>query len=142
MLNAFQTPFPQSSGCHYGHVDYSSAIPYLDVTSEFVTHLEIESALKQDEKLSTKSFDQRHPPKSIQKRGSPKDQPKPFAHNVSMKRNSSINSAKTTKAPGRAKRPDDYYEYSSFHPHCMAQARETRRALHIFSQRITLKGIG
>lgn len=98
ILNAFQKPFSQSFGCHYGHVDYSSAIPYLDVTSEFVTHLKAESALKQDEKLSTKSFDQ-HLPKSVQKRGRPKDQLKPLAHNVSMKRNSSINSTKPTKAP-------------------------------------------
>uniref|UniRef100_A0A8B9FYX0 EGF-like domain-containing protein n=1 Tax=Amazona collaria TaxID=241587 RepID=A0A8B9FYX0_9PSIT len=116
VLNAFQTPFPQSSGCHYGHVDYSSAIPYLDVMSEFVTHLEIESALKQDEKLLTKSFDQRYLPKSVHKRVSPKDQLKPLAHNVSMKRNSSVNSTKPTKAPKRAKRQDDCYEYSTFHP--------------------------
>uniref|UniRef100_A0A672V7C6 EGF-like domain-containing protein n=1 Tax=Strigops habroptila TaxID=2489341 RepID=A0A672V7C6_STRHB len=49
-------------------------------------------------------------------RGRPKDQLKPLAHNVSMKRNSSINSTKPTKAPRRAKRQDNYYEYSSFHP--------------------------
>ena len=115
-LKALQTPFPQSSGCHYDHVDYTAAIPYLDVTSEFVTHSGREPTLRKDEKLSTKSFDQRYLPKSVQKRRSPKDPLIPLAHNVSMKKNSSTNSTKQTEDLQRAKRQEDYYEYSSFHP--------------------------
>jgi len=97
-------------------VDYTAAIPYLDVTSEFVTHSGREPTLRKDEKLSTKSFDQRYLPKSVQKRRSPKDPLIPLAHNVSMKKNSSTNSTKQTEDLQRAKRQEDYYEYSSFHP--------------------------
>ncbi|XP_009998690.1 PREDICTED: von Willebrand factor D and EGF domain-containing protein-like [Chaetura pelagica] len=114
MPNAFQTPFPQSSGCHYDQVDFTSAIPYLDVTSEFVTHSETETRRK-DGKLSAKVFHQRHLHKSVQKRGSPEDRLKPLTDNVSMKNNSSINSTKPREDLKRAKRQGDYYEYSSFH---------------------------
>ncbi|KAJ7406410.1 von Willebrand factor D and EGF domain-containing protein [Willisornis vidua] len=113
-LSAFQAPFPQPSGCHSDPVDYTSAIPYLDVTSEFVTHSE--STLRKDEKPLTKPFDQRYLPKSVQKRGSPKVQLKPLTHNISMSNNSSINSTKPTGDLRKVKRQDDYNEYSSLHP--------------------------
>eukprot|EP00075_Anas_platyrhynchos_P006472 XP_021122758.2 von Willebrand factor D and EGF domain-containing protein-like isoform X2 [Anas platyrhynchos] len=111
--NAFQT---QSPGCHYDNVDYTSAIPYLDVTSEFVTHSGKESALRNDGKLSAKSFDQRYLPKSVKKRGSPEERLKALAHNVSMKNNGFLNFTKPTEQLQRAKRQEDYYEYSSFYP--------------------------
>lgn len=111
--NAFQT---QSPGCHYDNVDYTSAIPYLDVTSEFVTHSGKESSLRNDGKLSAKSFDQRYLPKSVKKRGSPEERLKALAHNVSMKNNGFLNFTKTTEQLQRAKRQEDYYEYSSFYP--------------------------
>ncbi|KAM9380342.1 von Willebrand factor D and EGF domain-containing protein-like [Phaethornis superciliosus] len=114
--NTFQTPFPQSPGCHYDHVDYTSAIPYVDVTSEFFTHPETESASRKGGKLSAKSFYQRYRPKSVQKRGSPEDQIKLLVNNISMKSNSSIGSTKATEDLQRVKRQGDYYEYSSFHP--------------------------
>lgn len=132
--NAFQTPFPQSSGCHYDHVDYTSAIPYLDVTSEFVTHSEIESTLRKDEKPSTKSFEQRYLPKSVQKRGSPDDRVKPLAHNVSMKKRSSISSTKQTEDLQRAKRQEDYYEYSSFHPLHGPSQRDSENFAYFFPE--------
>nr|XP_021152223.1 von Willebrand factor D and EGF domain-containing protein-like isoform X2 [Columba livia] len=115
-LNAFQTPSPQSSGCHYDQVDYISAIPYLDVTSEFVAQAEPESTLRKDGKLSPKSFNQRYLPKPVQKRGSPVDQLKPFAHRISMEKNSSTSSTKPTQDLQRARRQGDYYDYSSLHP--------------------------
>lgn len=133
-LNAFQTAFPPSSGCRYDHVDYTSAIPYLDVTSEFVTHSEVESTLRKDEKLSTKSFDQRYLPKSVQRRGSPEDRLKPLAHNVSMKSNSSINSTKPTEDLRRAKRQEDYYEYSSFHPLHGPSQRDSESFAYFFPE--------
>ncbi|XP_054065465.1 von Willebrand factor D and EGF domain-containing protein-like isoform X1 [Rissa tridactyla] len=131
--NAFQTPFPPSSGCHYDHMDYTSAIPYLDVTSEFVTHSETESTLRQDEKPSANSFDQRHLRKSVQKRGSPEDRLKPLAHNVSMTKNSSINSTKGTENLRRAKR-QDYYEYSSFHPLHGPSQRDSESFAYFFPE--------
>ncbi|XP_008940771.1 PREDICTED: von Willebrand factor D and EGF domain-containing protein, partial [Merops nubicus] len=134
MLNAFQTPFPQSSGCHYDHVDYTSAIPYLDVTSEFVTHSERESTLRKDVKLLTKPFNQRYLPKPVQKRGSPEDQLKALAHAVSMKSNSSINSTKPTKDIRRARRQDDYYEYSSFHPLHGPSQRDSESFAYFFPE--------
>uniref|UniRef100_A0A8C0F4U2 EGF-like domain-containing protein n=1 Tax=Bubo bubo TaxID=30461 RepID=A0A8C0F4U2_BUBBB len=134
MLNASQTPFPQSSGCHYDHVDYTSAIPYLDVTSEFVTHTEIESTLRKDEKVLTKSFDQRYLPKSVQKRGRPEDQLNRLAHNVSLKNNGSFNSTKPTEDLRREKRQDDYYEYSSFHPLHGPNQRDSESIAYFFPE--------
>uniref|UniRef100_A0A8C0J1G3 von Willebrand factor D and EGF domain-containing protein n=1 Tax=Chelonoidis abingdonii TaxID=106734 RepID=A0A8C0J1G3_CHEAB len=61
--NAFQSSFPQSLGCHYDNVDYTSAIPYLGITSEYVTRLETESTLRSDGKMLAKAFDQRYLPK-------------------------------------------------------------------------------
>ncbi|GAB0191316.1 von Willebrand factor D and EGF domain-containing protein-like [Grus japonensis] len=133
-FNAFQTPFPQSSGCHYDHVDYTSAIPYLDVTSEFVTHSEIESTLRKDEKMLTKSFDQSYLPKSVQKRGSSKDRLKPLAHSVSMKKTRSINSTKPTEDLRREKRQGDYYEYSSFHPLHGSSQRDSESFAYFFPE--------
>lgn len=115
-LSAFQAPFPQSSGCRYDHTDYTSAIPYLDITSEFVTHSEAESSLRKDEKPSSQTFDQRYLPKSVQRRGSPKGRFEPLAHNIAKKHNSSIKPTKPTEEPRRAKRQGDYYEDSSLHP--------------------------
>ncbi|XP_068877367.1 von Willebrand factor D and EGF domain-containing protein-like [Aphelocoma coerulescens] len=114
--NSFQTPSPHPSGCHHDHVDHSSAIPYLDVTSEFVTHTETESTLRKDGKPLTKPFGQRYLSKSARKRRSPEVWLKPLTHNVSMNSNSSIDSTKPTRDLRKAKRQDKYYEYSSFHP--------------------------
>ncbi|XP_064370676.1 von Willebrand factor D and EGF domain-containing protein-like isoform X2 [Dromaius novaehollandiae] len=116
-LNTFQNSFPQSFGCHYENVDYTSAIPYLDVTSEFVSHPEKESTLR-NRKLLAKSFHQRYLPKSVKKPRSPGDQLKPLTH-ISMKSrkyNSFINFTKPAEELQRAKRQEDYYEYSSFYP--------------------------
>ncbi|XP_010291115.1 PREDICTED: von Willebrand factor D and EGF domain-containing protein-like, partial [Phaethon lepturus] len=133
-LSAFQTPLPQPSGCHYDHVDYTSAIPYLDVTSEFVTHSEIEATLRKDKKLLTKSFDQRYLPKSVQRRGSREDQLKPLKHNVSMKNNGSINSAKPTEDLRRAKRQKEYYEYLPFHPSHSPSQRDSESIAYFFPE--------
>ncbi|PKU35362.1 von willebrand factor d and egf domain-containing hypothetical protein [Limosa lapponica baueri] len=132
--NAFQTPSPPSSGCHYDHVDHTFAIPYLDVTSEFVTHSGIESTLRKGEKLSTNSFDKRYLPKSVQKRGSPEDRLKPLAYKVSMKKNSSINSTKQTEDLRRIKRQEDYYEYSSFHPLRGPSQRDSESFAYFFPE--------
>uniref|UniRef100_A0A8C3TPE8 EGF-like domain-containing protein n=1 Tax=Catharus ustulatus TaxID=91951 RepID=A0A8C3TPE8_CATUS len=113
--NAFQTPSPEPSGCHHDHVDHSSAIPYLDVTSEFVTHAETETTLRKDGKPPTKTFGQRYFSKSVQKRRSPEVLLKPLAHNISMNSNSSIGSTKPAGDIRKAKRQDKYYEYSSYH---------------------------
>ncbi|KAJ7422192.1 von Willebrand factor D and EGF domain-containing protein-like protein [Pitangus sulphuratus] len=133
-LNAFQTPFPEPSGCHYDHVDYTSAIPYLDITSEFVTHSETESALRKDEKPLAKPLEQRYLPKSLQKRGSPKVQLKPLTHNISMNNNNSINSTKPTGDLRKVKRQDDYYEYSSFHPSRGPTQRDSERFAYFFPE--------
>ncbi|XP_027551787.1 von Willebrand factor D and EGF domain-containing protein-like [Neopelma chrysocephalum] len=132
-LNAFQTPFPQTSGCHYDHVDYTSAIPYLDVTSEFVTRSETESALRKDEKPLTKPFEQRYLPKSVQKRGSPKVQLKPLTH-ISMNNNSSTNSTKATGDLRKVRRQDDYYEHSFFHPLHGPTQRDSERFAYFFPE--------
>ncbi|XP_034642216.1 von Willebrand factor D and EGF domain-containing protein-like [Trachemys scripta elegans] len=117
--NAFQSSFPQSLGCHYDNVDYTSAIPYLDVTSEYVTHLEIESTLRSDGKLLAKAFDQRYLPKSVKKRDSRDGRLKQYSKKVSLKNqknNSFINSTKPEEVLDRAKRQEDYYEYLPFYP--------------------------
>lgn len=97
-------------------MDHSFAIPYLDVTSEFVTHAETETTLRKDGKPATKTFGQRYFSKSVQKRRSPEVLLKPLTHNISMNSNSSIGSTKPTGDLRKAKRQDKYYEYSSFHP--------------------------
>uniref|UniRef100_A0A8C3MC13 Uncharacterized protein n=1 Tax=Geospiza parvula TaxID=87175 RepID=A0A8C3MC13_GEOPR len=114
--NAFQTPSPEPSGCHHDHVDHSFAIPYLDVTSEFVTHAEAEPTLRKDGKPPTKAFGQRHFSKSVQKRRSPEVPLKSLPHNVSMNSHSSIDSTKPIGDLRKAKRQDKYYKDSSFHP--------------------------
>uniref|UniRef100_A0A8C5I8C2 VWDE protein n=1 Tax=Junco hyemalis TaxID=40217 RepID=A0A8C5I8C2_JUNHY len=114
---AFQTPSPEPSGCHHDHVDHSFAIPYLDVTSEFVTHAEAESTLRKDGKPPTKTFGQRYYfSKSVQKRRSPEVPLKPLPQNISVNSHSSIDSTKPTGALRKAKRQDKYYKDSSFHP--------------------------
>ncbi|XP_019336124.2 von Willebrand factor D and EGF domain-containing protein isoform X2 [Alligator mississippiensis] len=118
-LNTFQNSFPQSLRCHYDNVDYTSAIPYLDVTSEFVTHPEIESTLRSDGKLLAKYFDPRYLPTSVKKRDSPEGRLKQYAQKVSFKTpqiNSFVNSTKPKEVLERAKREEDYSEYSPFYP--------------------------
>ncbi|XP_063017419.1 von Willebrand factor D and EGF domain-containing protein-like [Melospiza melodia melodia] len=113
---AFQTPSPEPSGCHHDHVDLSFAIPYLDVTSEFVTHAEAEPTLRKDGKSPTKAFGQRYFSKSLQKRRSPEVPLKPLPHNVSVNSNRSINFTKPSGELRKAKRQDKHYKASSFHP--------------------------
>ncbi|XP_067406004.1 von Willebrand factor D and EGF domain-containing protein-like [Emydura macquarii macquarii] len=118
-INAFRSSSPQSLGCHYDNVDYTSAIPYLDVTSEYVTHPEIESTLRSAGKLLAKSFDQRYLPKSVKKRDSPEGRLKLYAQKVSLKNqknDSFVNSTKPEEVLERAKRQEDYYEYLPFYP--------------------------
>ncbi|OXB63000.1 hypothetical protein ASZ78_003095 [Callipepla squamata] len=112
MLNVFQT---QSPGCRYDNVDYTFAIPHLDVTSEFVTNSGKEFASRDDGKPSPKFMYQRSLPKSIQKRGSPEERLKHYTRNASMK-NNSLNFTKTTEELQRPKRQEDYFEYSALHP--------------------------
>uniref|UniRef100_A0A8C4YS03 von Willebrand factor D and EGF domain-containing protein n=1 Tax=Gopherus evgoodei TaxID=1825980 RepID=A0A8C4YS03_9SAUR len=110
--NAFQSSFPQSLGCHYNNVDYTSAIPYLDVTSEYVTCLETESTLRSDGKMLAKAFDQRYLPKSVKKRDSRDDSLKQYSKKVSLKNqknNGFINSTKS-EVLDRAKRQEVYYD--------------------------------
>lgn len=130
--NAFQAPSPQPSGCHHDHVDHSSAIPYLDVTSEFVTHTE--STLRKDEKPPTKTLGQRYFSKSVRKRRSPKIPLMPLPHNVSMDSNSSIDSTKPTGDLRKAKRQDKYYEYSSSHPLQGPDQRDSKSFAYFFPE--------
>lgn len=132
--NAFQTASPQPSVCHHDHVDHSSAIPYLDVTSEFVTHTETESPLRKGEKPPTKTFGQRYFSKSIQKGRSPEVPLKPFPHNVSMNSNSSIDSTKPTGDLRKAKRQDEYGEHSSFHPLQGPAQRDSKSFAYFFPE--------
>ncbi|CAM5147132.1 unnamed protein product [Eretmochelys imbricata] len=130
--NAFQSSFPQSLGCHYDNVDYTSAIPHLDVTSEYVTRLEIESTLRSDGKLLAKAFDQRYLPKSVKKRDSHDSRLKQYAQKVSLKNqknNSFINSTKPEEVLDRAKRQEDYSEYLPFYPF----QNETQKDLESFA---------
>uniref|UniRef100_A0A8C8R829 VWFD domain-containing protein n=1 Tax=Pelusios castaneus TaxID=367368 RepID=A0A8C8R829_9SAUR len=118
-INAFWSSSPQSFGCHYDNVDYTSAIPYLDVTSEYVSHPETESTLRSDEKLLAKSFDQRYLPKSVKKRDIPKDRLKLYTHTVSLrnqKNDNSVNSTDPGEVRERPKRQEKYYEYLPFNP--------------------------
>ncbi|CAM4534587.1 unnamed protein product, partial [Lepidochelys kempii] len=131
-LNAFQSSFPQSLGCHYDNVDYTSAIPHLDVTSEYVTRLEIESTLRSDGKLLAKAFDQRYLPKSVKKRDSHDSRLKQYAQKVSLKNqknNSFINSTKPEEVLDRAKRQEDSSEYLPFYPF----QNETQKDLESFA---------
>ncbi|XP_040559747.1 von Willebrand factor D and EGF domain-containing protein-like isoform X1 [Gallus gallus] len=130
-LNAFQT---QSPGCHYDNVDYTFAIPYLDVTSEFVTRSGKEFASRDDGKQSPKSFDQRSLPKSIKKRGSHEEQLKPFSHNASMKNNSSLNFTKPSEELQRPKRQEDYFEYSAPHPLHSPSQTDTESFAYFFPE--------
>lgn len=133
-LNAFQTPSLQPPGCHYHQVDYASAIPYLDVTSEFVARTESQSTLDKDGNLPPKPFNQRYLPKPVQKRGSPADRLKPFAHRISMIKNGSTNSAKPTQGLRRAKRQGDYYDYSSLHPSHGPNQRDSESFAYFFPE--------
>uniref|UniRef100_A0A7M4FTV1 von Willebrand factor D and EGF domains n=1 Tax=Crocodylus porosus TaxID=8502 RepID=A0A7M4FTV1_CROPO len=117
--NTSQDSFPQSLRCHYDNVDYTSAIPYLDVTSEFVTHPEIESTFRSDGKVLAKFFDPRSLPTSVKKRDSPEGRLKQYAQKVSFKApqiNSCVNSTKPKEMLQRAKREEDYSEHSPFYP--------------------------
>ncbi|XP_068805389.1 von Willebrand factor D and EGF domain-containing protein isoform X10 [Struthio camelus] len=103
-LNTFQNSYSQSFGCRYENVDYASAIPYLDVTSEFVSHPETEATLRNG-KLLAKPYPQRYLPKSVKKRRSPEDRLKTLTHFI-----------KPAEELQRAKQQDDHYEYSLFYP--------------------------
>ncbi|CAM2100540.1 unnamed protein product [Caretta caretta] len=124
--------FNSTRGCHYDNVDYTSAIPHLDVTSEYVTRLEIESTLRSDGKLLAKAFDQRYLPKSVKKRDSHDSRLKQYAQKVSLKNqknNSFINSTKPEEVLDTAKRQEDYSEYLPFYPF----QNETQKDLESFA---------
>ncbi|XP_010712398.1 von Willebrand factor D and EGF domain-containing protein-like [Meleagris gallopavo] len=131
MLNAFQM---QSSGCHYDNVDYTFAIPYLDITSEFVTHSGKEFASRDDGERSPKSFDQRSLPKSVKKRGSHEERLKPFSQHASMKNNSSLNFTKPAEELQRPKRQEDYFEYSAPHPLHSPSQTDTESFAYFFPE--------
>lgn len=70
-LNTFQNSHQPSLSCHYENVDYTSIIPFLDVTSEYASNLEIGSFVQTNGRSSAQPLEQWNLPPTLQKRESP-----------------------------------------------------------------------
>ncbi|KAJ6665414.1 hypothetical protein lerEdw1_003254, partial [Lerista edwardsae] len=64
-LNTFQNSHPPSWSCHYENVDYTSIIPFLDVTSEYASNLEIASFVQTDGRSSAQPLEQWNLPQML-----------------------------------------------------------------------------
>lgn len=70
-LSTFRNSHPLSLGCHHETVDYTSIIPTLDVTSEYVSNVETGSFIPNEERLSAKPLERWDLPQILQKRDNP-----------------------------------------------------------------------